>query len=168
VEAVPGDRLLMTLITFQNGKVVMRDGQVGTEQECCCEPAECCAYSIVFPIDPDSGSEQFRDWDPSPGGYDKRSFYESGGIGVAFQWQTGYPAALGPCGYFWVQDRTDGDADGDGFFDYVCRRWRLLRPDCETCTFIDATGEAIVGGVVQENCNPADGFLNDIPTMECL
>jgi hypothetical protein len=27
----------MTLITFQDGKVVMRDGKIGTEQECCCE-----------------------------------------------------------------------------------------------------------------------------------
>lgn len=27
----------MTLITFQDGAVVMRDGQVGTEQACCCE-----------------------------------------------------------------------------------------------------------------------------------
>ena len=28
----------MTLITVQDGKIVMRDGQVGTEQACCC----CC------------------------------------------------------------------------------------------------------------------------------
>ena len=28
----------MTLITFQDGTVVMRDGKVGTEQACCCEP----------------------------------------------------------------------------------------------------------------------------------
>lgn len=26
----------MTLITFSDGKVVLRDGKVGTEQECCC------------------------------------------------------------------------------------------------------------------------------------
>ena len=30
----------MTLITFQDGTVVMSDGKVGTEQACCCEP-EC-------------------------------------------------------------------------------------------------------------------------------
>jgi hypothetical protein len=30
----------MTLITFQDGKVVMRDDKVGTEQECCCEEEE--------------------------------------------------------------------------------------------------------------------------------
>jgi hypothetical protein len=27
----------MTLITLQDGKVVLRDGKVGTEQACCCE-----------------------------------------------------------------------------------------------------------------------------------
>lgn len=31
----------MTLITFQDGKVVMRDGKVGTEQACCCQQCEC-------------------------------------------------------------------------------------------------------------------------------
>lgn len=32
----------MTLITFQGGQVVMRDGKVGTEQDCCCDgPPEC-------------------------------------------------------------------------------------------------------------------------------
>jgi len=28
----------MTLITFQDGKPLMKDGKVGTEQDCCCEP----------------------------------------------------------------------------------------------------------------------------------
>lgn len=31
----------MTSITFQDGKVVMRDGLVGTEQECCCGGVGC-------------------------------------------------------------------------------------------------------------------------------
>jgi hypothetical protein len=31
----------MTLITFQDGKPVLRDGKVGTEQECCCGGGEC-------------------------------------------------------------------------------------------------------------------------------
>lgn len=32
----------MTLITMTDGKVVMRDGQVGTEQACCCDvPCDC-------------------------------------------------------------------------------------------------------------------------------
>lgn len=32
----------MTLITFQDGKAVMRGGQVGTEQSCCCENEATC------------------------------------------------------------------------------------------------------------------------------
>jgi hypothetical protein len=50
----------MTLITFQDGKPLMKDdGQIGTEQECCCDDAapsdSCCGWSceyvadIVFP-----------------------------------------------------------------------------------------------------------------------
>ena len=31
----------MTLITFQDGGVVFRDGKVGTEQECCCQQCRC-------------------------------------------------------------------------------------------------------------------------------
>jgi hypothetical protein len=32
----------MTTITFQDGKVVLRDGKVGTEQACCCQGGQCC------------------------------------------------------------------------------------------------------------------------------
>jgi hypothetical protein len=32
----------MTLITFQDGKVVLRDGKAGTEQACCCEEQDPC------------------------------------------------------------------------------------------------------------------------------
>jgi hypothetical protein len=35
----------MTLISFQGGKPVMRDGKVGTEQNCCC-----CWRENIFPI----------------------------------------------------------------------------------------------------------------------
>ena len=38
----------MTLITFQDGQPVMRDGKVGTEQECCCEPP-CCVKLFANP-----------------------------------------------------------------------------------------------------------------------
>lgn len=39
----------MTLITFQDGKAVMRDGQVGTEQECCCGEASCdCPLTVQW------------------------------------------------------------------------------------------------------------------------
>ena len=30
----------MTLITFQDGRAVMRDGKVGTEQDCCCKQCD--------------------------------------------------------------------------------------------------------------------------------
>jgi|688.fasta_scaffold17654_19 hypothetical protein len=35
----------MTLITFQDGKPVLRDGKVGTEQECCCGCSTCLTIS---------------------------------------------------------------------------------------------------------------------------
>jgi len=38
----------MTLITVQDGAVVMRDGQVGTEQACCCD-APCACFSGDLP-----------------------------------------------------------------------------------------------------------------------
>jgi hypothetical protein len=53
----------MTLITFQDGKPVMRDGKVGTEQECCC--CDQCkvrlytAYSVCVANPPDTSQE---DW----------------------------------------------------------------------------------------------------------
>lgn len=37
----------MTLITFQDGKPVLRDGAVGTEPECCCERCPCDEYKIL-------------------------------------------------------------------------------------------------------------------------
>lgn len=42
----------MTLITLQNGKVVVRGGQVGTEQECCCLNCLCnaCPESLGFSV----------------------------------------------------------------------------------------------------------------------
>lgn len=36
-----GDQHAMTLITFQGGKPVLRDGKVGTGQECCCVCTRC-------------------------------------------------------------------------------------------------------------------------------
>jgi len=119
-------------------------------------PSGDCPFSIFIPIDPDSGTEQFRDWNPAPDGWDKRSFYDSLGPTVSFQYAPGYPAALFSDGAFFMQDNTDG-----------CKRWRILKPDCNTCTFVDITAQAVVGGVIQQNCTPPAGFLNSIPTMIC-
>jgi hypothetical protein len=42
----------VTRITFQDGKVVLRDGQVGTEESCCCEDCVCppCSDSFAFSV----------------------------------------------------------------------------------------------------------------------
>ena len=42
----------MTKITLQDGKVVLRDGKVGTEQECCCKQCVCgdCPESLGFSV----------------------------------------------------------------------------------------------------------------------
>ena len=37
-------------ITLQNGKFVLRDGKVGTEQACCCEKEECCTCLNGFSV----------------------------------------------------------------------------------------------------------------------
>jgi hypothetical protein len=50
--------LRMTLITFQDGKPVLRDGKVGTEQECCC--GEC----LVFFGSPPFYGYAPEDWGP--------------------------------------------------------------------------------------------------------
>jgi hypothetical protein len=42
----------MTLITFSDGKVVMRDGKVGTEQACCCDEFDCTGLVLEY----DTGS----------------------------------------------------------------------------------------------------------------
>jgi hypothetical protein len=48
----------MTLITFQDGQPVMRDGKIGTEQECCCE--QCCV--TLYANTNIAGAYQ-EDWD---------------------------------------------------------------------------------------------------------
>jgi len=52
----------MTLITFEDGKAVFRDGKVGTEQACCCEEGEVCCNpdcGFAWPVDftPDAGMD---------------------------------------------------------------------------------------------------------------
>jgi hypothetical protein len=51
----------MTQITLQDGKLVLRDGKVGTGEACCCDQADLplcsCgwfAFADGFPIDPDT------------------------------------------------------------------------------------------------------------------
>lgn len=50
----------MTLITFQDGKVVLRDGKVGTEQDCCCsDDGECPCEEAVFETCPEGYTVTF-------------------------------------------------------------------------------------------------------------
>lgn len=45
----------MTLITVQDGKIVLRDGQVGTEQACCCEQEDDCNDPSIPSRNPSPG-----------------------------------------------------------------------------------------------------------------
>lgn len=51
----------MTLITFQDGKPVMRDGKVGAEQACCCGGDGACCFCVremyYFAYSPDESFE---------------------------------------------------------------------------------------------------------------
>jgi hypothetical protein len=42
----------MTTITVQDGQIILRDGKVGTEQECCCIECQCpaCSETFVFTV----------------------------------------------------------------------------------------------------------------------
>jgi|688.fasta_scaffold550477_2 hypothetical protein len=46
----------MTVISFSDGRAVMRDGKVGTEQECCC----CC---VTLYANPNIAGAYQEDWD---------------------------------------------------------------------------------------------------------
>jgi len=41
----------MTLITFSDGKVVLRDGKAGTETSCCCEGTPCTCPNLLFDVE---------------------------------------------------------------------------------------------------------------------
>ncbi len=47
----------MTLITFQDGQPVMRDGKVGTEQECCCDQTCQCSNPMPSNLAPTASIE---------------------------------------------------------------------------------------------------------------
>jgi hypothetical protein len=47
-----GDGKRMTLITFEDGKPLMKDdGKIGTEQECCCGDCECDPFNLLAGCD---------------------------------------------------------------------------------------------------------------------
>jgi hypothetical protein len=68
----------MTLITFENGSPVFRDGKVGTAQGCCCGGGICCQcfvrvqYSTTNPeanAKPFAGIAPENGWTPTEGGF---------------------------------------------------------------------------------------------------
>ena len=98
----------MTLITVQDGKPVLRDGKVGTEQACCCQnECECQCICPGFALTP-------LIWGPSPYGpiYESLPDAEAQAeaiLGVILQCQT--DVLGGSTGDFTIQQR---DCEGGG------------------------------------------------------
>ncbi len=80
----------MTRITFQDGKVVLRDGQVGTEEACCCGGV-CCGpdCGVSFPVDflPDGGMDAAFSAFLAGRGYTNITYSETVEFGFA-NWST--------------------------------------------------------------------------------
>jgi hypothetical protein len=72
----------MTLITFQDGKVVLRDGKVGTEQACCCQECVCpeLCDGITFDVQASIGGMTVTASSPIPG-TDSQRFDKNDGSG---------------------------------------------------------------------------------------
>lgn len=97
----------MTLITFQDGKVVLRDGKVGTEQECCCQGCNCPTVcpGISFNAEATIGGMTVAVSTPVPGAASQRFEKNDGSgdyveIGAAV-----FCGALGPsgeCGWYFT------------------------------------------------------------------
>jgi hypothetical protein len=69
----------MTLITFSDGKVVMKGDAVGTEQACCCEqdcsnPSPGCCTEIISPIVADDFSLSCPDGFEGPNLFDANCY----------------------------------------------------------------------------------------------
>jgi hypothetical protein len=76
----------MTLITFQDGAVVFRDGQVGTEQACCCGGVCCgpdCSGGFSVDFIPDAGVDAAFSAFLSGKGYSNVQYIQNDLIGNA-------------------------------------------------------------------------------------
>lgn len=69
----------MTLITVENGKVVLRSGKVGTEQACCCEQCAPCPDLESLCID-----ITLTDYDGTVHTADETDIIWSGGTGTIY------------------------------------------------------------------------------------
>jgi hypothetical protein len=93
----------MTKITFEDGKVVFRDGKVGTEQSCCCGPPGCCPAGGSWELgNPAIKSGFFRNvgggFPPLLGGQNVELVFESDcGSGAAGT--VDVPTSVSPCDY---------------------------------------------------------------------
>jgi hypothetical protein len=69
----------MTLITLQDGRLVLRDGQVGTEQACCCDTCAPCPDLESLCI-----SVSLTDYEGTTHTADQDDFIWSGGSGFVY------------------------------------------------------------------------------------
>jgi hypothetical protein len=172
-----GNRQPMTLITFQDGKVVFRDGKVGTEEACCCggEEEEDCGseydHCVVNTAANNSGPfvvgcAEFGDESSSGSraGNLCRSDFMSVGcdpfIPTGWQWAAGYPEAFGNCRFVFVQSFSTNTVacEGGGGCAYTrgsFRVWKLTPAG----TLVDVTAEAAADGLalIQDLTQPFSG-----------
>lgn len=139
----------MTLITFQDGKAVMRDGKVGTEQGCCCGAGQQCVcgqnctqeITVDF-VKGDLGGTLTT----TPGGFASESLFSN--TQFALVTVTSSCGALGPngeCGWL-IEVLVCGCVD-DANFPFNCDAFSSTRHAFVT---LDANGCPDVGDLTFE------------------
>lgn len=148
----------MTRITFTSGKVVLRDGKVGAEQECCCGGCDpclvrlCAAYATCI-LDPNDTSGE--EW--------------ACGIDAnAFLW---LKAALESVGWTvtiseWPLDEIPGDPNSEFCQEYLCRQ--KIVAECNLCDLNGPEdGEWLnLEEYVVDNPLPEEPPLNGLPQQQ--
>lgn len=159
----------MTAIAFSNGRVVVRDGKVGTAGSCCCGPggpggpggtgdctpcADCNNITSISDAAPftgcPGGSFFFPLW------FRQRQVYSGSAAPSAlqsqtaagwfsWQWNEGYPGKLLQCNLRWVDDATFTRCCPSGALRTERRRWSIVAVDCATGRTRDITADATTG-----------------------
>lgn len=114
----------MTLITFEDGLAVMRDGQVGTEQACCCPPPCVCPDLESLCI-----SLTLTDYNGNVFTADQDDLFWFNGVGTVYLDGFGYAVILSCT----VSDSSGGIS--------VIAGWASFIPGCD-CT--SASGSASI------------------------
>lgn len=153
----------MTEITVQDGKVVLRDGKVGTQAACCCGGAcDCCGEDYLF-------AREVDDVEPGVSGTDSRqSIIQEAGPGDLDGWLSLVGASRKEdaqernCLSFarvYSVARSNGIPDLGPCIAEV--RYRIYVPDCETGELIDITSDYEQPNEIPET-NPygQDGFVS--------